>query len=113
MRAETRRRLDQMLWRQRLKYAGIGAAVVLVLAAMFWFTDLDTKVVDRNVAGTIEQVGPVNSKNASQGLAVDVKLDDGRHVQVIALRSREPHVGERVEVVEHRHGTGRVTFTYK
>jgi hypothetical protein len=113
MREETRRRLNQALWRDRLKKAGLGVAIAAALAAFFFLTEMDAKVDDHRVPGTVENIGPLNSKNASQGLAVDVKLDDGRQVQVIVLKTREPHVGEHIDVIEHRHGTGRVTFTYK
>jgi hypothetical protein len=55
----------------------------------------------------------LNSKDASRAVTVDVELDDGRHVTVIALKTTDPHVGDHVLVSEHRHRTGRVTFTWK
>jgi hypothetical protein len=113
MREETRRRLDRAIWRDRLRWAGVGVAIVFALCAAFAYTTWDARTVDRRVAGTIFDVETLNSKNASQGLNVGVKLEDGRQIQVIMLRSREPHVGDPVEVVEHTHGTGRLTFTYK
>jgi hypothetical protein len=47
------------------------------------------------------------------GLSVDVALEDGRHVHVLALKTTDPHVGDRVEIAELVHGTGRVTYSWK
>jgi hypothetical protein len=113
MREETRRRLDRALWRDRLQKVGIAAAVMAVLIAVIVLTDLDTAVEDRRVPGVVEHIGVLNSKNTAAAVTVDVKLDDGRHVTVIALKTSEPHVGDHVTVAEHRHGTGRVTFTWR
>lgn len=113
MRKETKRRLDQVLRRERWKKVGWVAAAVVGVAAVLVLTDLDARVDNRAVAGVVERVGTLNSKNAAQGLEVDVALENGHHVQVIALRTTDPHVGDHVSIVEHRHGTGRVTYTWK
>jgi hypothetical protein len=63
----------------------------------------------------VSYIGPLSGtsmKTIEEGLAVDVKLDDGRVVHVMALKTSEPHVGDRVEVAEHVHGSGRVTFSW-
>jgi hypothetical protein len=42
-----------------------------------------------------------------------VKLDDGRLAHVMVLKTTDPHIGDHVQIAEHVHGTGRVTFTWK
>jgi len=116
LREETRKRLERALWRERAKKAGLALAGLGALAGVFMYENLDASVKDVRVAGTVEHVGPLNARSTkavAEGLSVDVKLDDGRHVQVLALKSHGPHVGDRIEVTEHRHATGRVTHTWK
>jgi hypothetical protein len=113
MREETRRRLDRVLMLQRLRWVGIALAVACALIGLCYLTNLDATVTDHRLAGHVERISIPISKNANQGVAVDVELDDGRHVQVLALKEHEPHVGDRVEVTEHRHATGRITFTWR
>lgn len=116
MRAETRRKLEWALWRSRLQKAAIAAGVLAVIAGGLWLTDIDASVSNHRVPGIVSQIGPLNgtsTKAAAEGLAVDVTLDDGRKVQVMTLKTTDPHVGDHVQVTEHHHGTGRVTFTWK
>ncbi len=113
MRDETRRKLDQILFRRRLKIAGAVAAAVLVAAAGLVLTGIDATTEDHRLSGRVEHVAVPATKGASQALAVDVALDDGRHVQVLALKANDPHVGDHVTVTEHVHGTGRVTFSWR
>lgn len=113
MRDETRRRLDQAILRERLRWVAIGVGIAIFMAAAFAYTTYDSATTDRRIAGTIVDVETLNSKAAALGLTVAVKLDDGRQINVIMLRTRDPHVGDPIEVVEHTHATGRLTFTYK
>jgi len=116
MREETRRRLARTLWLERLKWIAGGAAVLLFVAAGMWFTGLDASVETHHVAGVVEKIGPLNTTSTAaveQGLSVEVKLDDGRHANVMVLKASDPHVGDHVEIAEHRHGSGRVTFSWK
>lgn len=113
MREETRRKLDRMLLMQRLKWAASALGAIAAMVAFFKLIDLDAMVEDHPVAGRVERVGIASLKTAAQAVAVDVALDDGRHVHVIASKAHEPHVGDRVKVVEHKHATGRVTFTWR
>jgi hypothetical protein len=116
MRDETRRRLNRQLFVERLKWIAAGVGVLGCVAAGLWVTGLDANVETRHIAGVVEAVGPlVGAKSIAieEGLAVDVKLADGRMAHVMALKKTDPKVGDRVEVAEHIHGTGRVTFTWK
>lgn len=113
MRHETRQRLDRELHLQRLKFAGAGMAIIAAVAAGFVLVDLEAHETKVRAAGVVEKVRPYASKGVSDGVEVGVKLADGRHVTVLANRSHEPHVGDAIEVTEHRHLSGRTTFTYR
>jgi hypothetical protein len=113
MREETKRRLNRAIWLDRLKMIGTLASIAAALVFGFVLIDLDAYVENRRVTGTVEHIGALSSKNAASAVSVDVKLDDGRHVTVIALKTTDPHVGDHVTVSEHRHRTGRVTFTWR
>jgi hypothetical protein len=114
MREETKKRLNRLLWIERAKYAAIGLAILAALGTVFEFENLDLKVSNSRVAGTVEAVDPLVSKTAAAtGVTVGVALGDGRHVRVIAEKAHAPAIGERIEITEHRHATGRVTHTFK
>lgn len=116
MRDETRKKLERQLWLQKAKWVGSGLAIAGIAAFGMWFTGLDASVETRHVAGVIQTVGPMTGSSTlaiEQGLAVDVKLDDGRLVHVMALKTTNPHPGDHVEIAEHVHGTGRTTFSWK
>lgn len=116
MREETRKKLERALWMRRLKWLGAGLAAAVAMAGVFMLESLDMTVENRPVHGVVERVGPllgVGFKAATQGLSVDVKLDDGRRVNVMALKTTNPHAGDNVQIAEHVHGTGRVTYSWK
>ena len=116
MREETRKKFEREIRRQWLKRGAIAAACAALFAGALWFTDRDGHVERRAATGTIIYVAPVaglNSQAIQTGVDVDVKLDDGRDVHVLAMKSTHPQVGEHVSITEHVHGTGRSTFTWK
>jgi hypothetical protein len=116
MRDETRRRLERKLWLDRLKWIAAGLVVAIGVAGGMWVSGLDASVETHRIAGVVESVRPLvggTTQSIEHGLSVDVRLGDGRLVHVNALKTTDPHVGDSVEVAEHVHGTGRVTFTWK
>jgi hypothetical protein len=116
MREETRRKLERALWRQRLKHIAVGAAALVLIGAYFAYEDFDARVDNVRVPATVMAVGPLNTKSTrmvEEGLSVEVALDDGRRVSVMALKATDPHVGDHVEITEHHHHTGRVTYSWK
>lgn len=115
MRDETRRRLDRQLFLQKIKWAGAGLALIACVATGLWVSGLDATVETRHVAGIVEGVGPLvgaSSRAIEDGLGVDVRLGDGRRIHIAVLKTTEPHVGDQIEVTEHIHGTGRVTYSW-
>ncbi len=114
MREETKKRLERALWIDRAKKAGIGLAVLAAIALAFAYEELDLKVDNKNIGGTVTDIEPLVSKqDAADGENVIVRLDDGQLVRVLAYKSRGIKVGDKIEVVEHHHATGRVTHTLK
>lgn len=113
MRHETRLKLDRELRIRQLKFAAIGLAILGAVLGGFMLVDLDSHETKLRIAGTVESVATPAQKGAMDGLEVGVKLTDGRHVHVLALKSRDPHVGDPIEVTEHKHLTGRTTFTFR
>lgn len=116
MREETRRLLDRKLRIARLKRVGLGAVALAFVAGGLWLSGLDATVETHRVHGVVEAVGPIvgtSSRATEQGLTVDVKLDDGRHVHVTTSKASDPHVGDDVHIAEHVHGTGRVTYSWR
>ena len=114
MREETRKRLDHRLRIEKLKKVGIGLAIVAAIGLAFGYENLDLKVENIEVAGTITGIDPLVSKqNSGDGETVHVKLDNGQSVNVLALKSRQLHTGDHIQITEHRHATGRVTHTLK
>lgn len=119
MSEDTRRRLNQAIWMDRLKKLGIALAIVAGIAAYIVYQNLDLAVDNTQVAGVIETVepytAPAPASNLSQGpaLNVGVKLEDGEHVRVIVYKSRDPKVGDKIDIMRHHHHTGRVTYSLK
>jgi hypothetical protein len=116
MREETRKRLERALWIDRAKKAGIALAILAAIGLFFVYEDYDAHVEKARVPGTVVAIGPLNTTNSQaieNGLSVDVALDTGRRVTVWVLKKTDPHVGDHVEITEHRHHTGRVTYSWK
>jgi hypothetical protein len=114
VREETRKRLQRALWIDRAKKAGIGLAILAAIGAAFAYQEFDLKVDNKDVAGTVTELEPLVSKqDAADGENVIVRLDNGQLVRVLAYKSRNIKVGDKIEVVEHHHATGRVTHTLR
>jgi hypothetical protein len=116
MREETRRKLERALWRERAKKAGAGLAIVGAIGLLFFYEDYDAQIDNVRVPATVVSVGPLNTTNTKMvenGLSVDVALENGRRVNVLVLKTTDPHVGDHVQITEHRHHTGRVTYSWK
>jgi hypothetical protein len=116
MREETKRKLNRALWRERAKKAAIAAALLPLIGLYFLFEDYDAHVENVRVPATVVSVEPLNTnstKMVEAGLSVAVALENGRSVNVMALKTSNPQVGEHVQITEHRHHTGRITYTWK
>ncbi|MGE0627215.1 MAG: hypothetical protein AB7O43_05270 [Hyphomicrobiaceae bacterium] len=113
MRIETRRKLDRALLKARLIKVGAVVAAVAATVAGLYFAGLDARTENHTVAGVIARLSPITGKNAYGGILADIKLASGGHVNVVVNRASHPHVGDRIKVVEHKHLTGRLTYTWR
>jgi hypothetical protein len=116
MREETRKKLERAIWIQRAKVIGIGLGIAAVIGAIFVYEDIDSHTENVRVPGTVVAIGPLNTTSTQaieNGLSVDVALANGRRVNVMVLKTSNPTIGEKVEITEHRHRTGRVQYTWK
>ncbi len=108
--------LERALWLQRAKKIGIGLGILALIGLLFLYEDYDAHVENVRVPGTVVSVGPLNTTNTQaieNGLSVDVALENGRSVNVMVLKTSNPQVGEKVQITEHRHRSGRMTYSWK
>jgi hypothetical protein len=114
VREDTRRRLERALWLDRAKKIGIGVAILAAIGLAFAYETLDLKVANKDVPGTVTDIEPLVSKqNSADGENVIVRLDGGPLIRVLAYKSRNLKIGDKIQVVEHHHATGRVTHTLR
>jgi hypothetical protein len=114
VREDTRRRLERALWIDRAKKIGIVLGIVAAIGVAFAYETLDLKVANKDVPGVVTDIEPLVSKqNSSDGENVIVRLDGGPLIRVLAYKSRGLKIGDKIQVVEHHHATGRVTHTLR
>lgn len=114
MREDTKKRLDQAIWRERMKRIGMGLGVLALIGLAFGYETLDLKVTNTDMSGTVKDIEPLVSKqNSADGENVVVKLEDGELIRVLAYKSRGLKVGDKIQIVAHHHATGRVTHTLR
>jgi len=113
MRAETKLRLERALWRERAKWIGAGLAVCIGMAGLFAWISADHAVEKVRIPATVMNVRPMPLQTGQTGLLVDVKLPDGKSIELMVNQITDPKVGQTVEIIEHRHATGRRTHSWK
>ena len=113
MRIETKRRLERAIWMQRAKWVGVGLAICVGMAGVFTWISADSAVENVRVPATVISVRPLPTKNTQSGLLVDVTLEGGRILELTVNQITDPKVGQKVEITEHRHSTGRKTYSWK
>lgn len=116
MRTETKSKLDRLLFMRKVKWTAAGVGLAILIGGGLYLSGLDATVQERRLTGVIQKIGPYNGTNTQgvqNGLAVDVKLDDGRDAHVLVLKQTAPEIGQHVEVTEHHHGSGRNTYSWK
>jgi hypothetical protein len=94
----------------------MAAVALAAIGAFFLYEDMDSRIENARVPGTVVEVGPLNvrsTKLVENGLSVDVALDNGGRVKVMVLKASHPHIGDHVEITEHRHHTGRITYSWR
>ncbi len=115
MKPETKKRLDHMIFMQRLKYGAMaGLAGVALLALMVFMAYEGEQRVDKvtarhHVQGIIEQVKRAQGRNNRYKLLV--KLESGQRVKTTSLLSTGiPFKGERIDLTELQHKSGNKNY---
>ena len=105
-------KLSGLVWRERARKAGAGAAVVLlVVGGVIWFTSYRLGRADPTLE--VHAVEATVSHKEGGRLARYVfhaKLSDGREVDAVAPNGLPPPVGARVLLGEATHKSGRLTY---
>jgi hypothetical protein len=110
---EKSRQLSRLVWRDRLRRAApLAIAVVVILSAVAYVTEVQVSHVDRTVDVKVHEATVLAVKrNVSRGAAVvQVHLDDGRDVDAVSVLRITPHAGAHVVVNEAKHASGRLSF---
>jgi hypothetical protein len=113
MRSETKRRLDQLAWKERVRIASAIALGLVVLAALYAYAYWPDPVVEtRIVSGVVTDWLKRKTKyREADVIVIWVLLDDGRNV-VIAQPMPRALSGGPAEIVERRHRSGRISFLW-
>jgi Na+-translocating ferredoxin:NAD+ oxidoreductase RnfG subunit len=116
MRSDTKAKLDSALRLQWLKRGAMALGFLAVMAGGLWYTGLDASVTNQRVKAVVDEVLPaagMSTQVVENAVVAWVKIEGGQRVQVIVLKANEPKVGDQIEITQHVHGTGRVTYSWK
>lgn len=114
MTPEQKRKLERMIWMQRLKVLVPSVALVLLLGGVYvWvmaekFSQVDVTTRTHLVAGTVTETPRLTGRRG--GFLVHVRLPDGEEVDAASRLPQPPHAGEHVELRAASHKSGRVTY---
>jgi len=118
MKPETKKRLDRMIFMQRLKYGAIAGGIGVALLGFMMFmayeeeAQVDKVVSNYSVHGTVVQAKIGLGRGSSYNLSV--RLDDGRMVKTISQRSAGiPFKGEQVDLTELVRRSGNKNYVVK
>lgn len=115
MTPEQKRKLERMIWTQRLKVLVPSVLVVaLVFGGFAWMTARQAARVDRTVESHLvagEVVGTPRITGRRGGFLVHVRLGDGKEVDALSALSTPPVAGESIELRAAAHKSGRVTYS--
>lgn len=115
MTPEQKRRLDMLIWSQRLKVLVPSVIVVLLLLGGFaWMSIWRSNRVDRIVENHIV-VGKVTGIARLAGrrskLVIHVHLADGNDADATTYLVEPPAAGKDVELRAATHASGQVTYS--
>ena len=111
---EKARRLNALVWRERVKrLVPVIAVVVGAIALLTFFLVRQVEHADRTLDVHVHQATVVHVKKSGNGRAaaiVEVRLDDGRDVEALSVLRLDPAAGAHVIINEARHASGRMTY---
>jgi len=116
MRPETKKKLDHIIFMQRLRYAAIAGGIGLALLAFMLFMAYQEEAAVDKVTATAAVHGEIIDARRGHGrnsvYKLIVKLDDGRSVKAVSLLSAgAPVHGDRIDLNEMTHQSGRRNYS--
>ncbi len=114
MKADVKKRLDRLIFMQRLKYTLVATGVAIAVLGFLFFVGyeqtirMDKVVATTNIDGTITQIKPGSGRKG--GFRLKVSLDDGRSVGAVSFLPGFPFKGERLTLNEIIHKSGKKDF---
>ena len=114
MTPETKKRMDHLLFMQRLKIGLIAAAVIASILGIMVFVGYEQTIHTDKVTSTAILDGTIidakRGVSRSAGFKLTVKLDDGKIVESVSMLPAIPYKGERLTVRQIVHQSGRVNY---
>jgi len=115
--SDTQRRLDGLLFRQRLRVILLAGAASAILITAFIFiayertAAIDTVVETHELGGIV--TGARRSYSRRGGYSVSIRLERGRDISAISRLAAVPLNGKHVRVVESVHASGKKTYAVR
>ncbi len=111
MKEEARKKLDHLIFMQRVKFAGMVASIgMTVLGLMLFIGYAGEQKIDKVTTTTAVHGTILQARIQSGGTNIyqlQVKLDDGRSIKTYSQRSAGiPYKGEQVDLTEMLHKSG-------
>ncbi len=116
-RRDVQKKIDQLLFRQRLKRLALVALGVLALGAVGVFVlyeetvSVDRVVQVREVEGTVVSARRVATRRG--GFQLYVQLDEGKSVRAVSRLAQVPYAGERARLAEIRRKSGITNYVVR
>ncbi len=114
MKADVKKRLDRLIFMQRLKYTLVATGVIIAVLGVLLFVGyeqtirIDKVVATTSIGGTVTQAKPGAGRKG--GFRLKVSLDDGRSVGAVSFLPGFPFKGERLSLNEIVHKSGKKDF---
>ena len=115
--SDTQRRLDRLLFWQRLRVGLIAGAALAGAIAVFVFlayeqtANLDKVVKSRELGGIV--TGAKRGYSRRAGYSVSIRLDRGGDISAVSRLAVVPVKGEHVRVKEALHASGNKTYSVR
>ncbi len=114
MNPDVKKRLDRLIFMQRLKIGLIALGIAIAVSALLIFVGYEQTInIDKVVSSTPvkgEIVSIIRGAGRKSGYILSVKLDDGRKVQAVSRLPRAPIAGERLVLKEAMHESGQKSY---
>lgn len=114
MTPEQSRRLNRLIWQDRLKrLLPVAVIGVVLLGAMLYVGSLRIAAIDATLETHLihgEVLGAARLAGRNGGFQVHARLDNGSEVDAVSTLPQPPYQGEEVEIRAAQHASGRTTY---